>query len=251
MRSEIGFTGRETNNIEQYETKENFNECTELPEDFEFDFDAIMKDVIDPLKLEEVRDELPDEFEIANLEVINTTDLDQEKKEIEPKFEKEKYFSTYDERIKQTPRADGVRGEWEGERGESKFIPNDQEIKDILFEYGLEGIDYKDGIPDFSDVSESTVEIDNMTDNRAENFKQCDQKCADQWSKEEYNGKTDWTARDVAQWRKENGYSWHERNDMKTCDLVPTKINDYFGHLGGVSECKARDSINDGGDFDE
>ena len=40
------------------------------------------------------------------------------------------------------------------------------------------------------------------------------------------------------QWRKENGYTWHERNDMVICDLVPTKINRFFGHLGGVSECK-------------
>lgn len=161
------------------------------------------------------------------------------------------YFSTYDERLKQTPKEDSDRGEWAGERGESKFIPNDSEIKAILEKYGLDGIVYKDGIPDFSEVSESTVEIDNMTENRAENFKQCDEKCAEQWNKEARDGRTDWTARDVAQWRKQNGYSWHERNDMKTCDLIPTKINDYFGHLGGVSECKKRDTSNDGGDFDE
>lgn len=163
----------------------------------------------------------------------------------------EDYYSTYDERLKQTPKEDSDRGEWEGERGESKFIPNDSEIKDILEKYGLDGITYENGIPDFSEVSESTVEIDNMTENRAENFKQCDEKCAEQWNKEARDGRTDWTARDVAQWRKENGYSWHERNDMKTCDFVPTKINDYFGHLGGVSECKKRDADSNGGDFDE
>lgn len=166
-------------------------------------------------------------------------------------IEENDYFSTYDERLKQTPKEDSDRGEWEGERGESVFSPCDLEIKKILEKYGVDGIAYKDGIPDFSEVSESTVEIDNMTENRAENFKQCDEKCAEQWNKEARDGRTDWTARDVAQWRKENGYSWHERNDMKTCDLIPAKINDYFGHLGGVSECKKRDSSNDGGDFDE
>ena len=117
--------------------------------------------------------------------------------------------------------------------------------------YGLDGIEYEDGIPDFSGVSESTVEIEDMTDNRAKNFRQCDEKCAEQWNKEARDGRTDWAARDVKQWRQENGYSWHERNDMKTCDLIPTKINDYFGHLGGVSECSKRDADNDGGDFDE
>lgn len=179
-------------------------------------------------------------------------ELNTENKEGKEAAEGENYFSSYDERLRQTPKEDSDRGEWDGERGESKFIPYDQEIKDILAEYGLDGIVYKDGIPDFSEVSESTVEIDNMTENRAENFKQCDEKAAEQWNKEGRDGRTDWTARDVAQWRKENGYSWHERNDMKTCDLVPTKINDYFGHLGGVSECKKRDAVdNDGGDFDE
>lgn len=166
-------------------------------------------------------------------------------------IEEKDYFSTYDERLKQTPKEDSDRGEWEGERGESKFIPNNPEIKKILEKYGLGGIVYKDGIPDFSEISKSTVEIDNMTENRAENFKQCDEKCTEQWNKEARDERTGWTARDVAQWRKENGYSWHERNDMKTSDLIPTKINDYFGHLGGVSECKKRDSSNDGGDFDE
>ena len=166
-------------------------------------------------------------------------------------IEKNDFFSTYDERLKQTPKEDSDRGKWKGERGESKFIPNDHEIKRILKKCGLYGIVYKDGIPDFSDVSKSTVEIDNMTENRAENFKQCDEKCAEQWNKETRNGRIDWSARDVAQWRKENGYSWHERNDMKICDLIPTKVNDYFGHLGGVSECKKRDALDDGGDFDE
>lgn len=161
------------------------------------------------------------------------------------------YLSSYEERLKQTPREDGERGDWSKERGESDFTPKNEEIKESLAEYGKESITYKDAIPDFSEVSEATVEIDDMTDNRADNFRQCDEKCAEQWNKEGRDGRTDWTARDVKEWRQENEYSWHERNDMKTCDLVPTKINDYFGHLGGVAECKKRDMENGGGDFDE
>lgn len=146
------------------------------------------------------------------------------------------YLSTYEERLKQTP-AEGDRGSWTGERGESKYIPTDEEVKAILAEYGMDGIEYKDGIPDFSKCSEATVEIDNMSSNRNKNFEQCDEKCAEQWNAEARDGKTDWTARDVANWRRENHYSWHECNDRKTCQLVPTKVNDYFGHLGGVGEC--------------
>ena len=163
-------------------------------------------------------------------------------------------YSTPKERLDRTPREDSDRGVWTGERGDSDFIPNDKEIIEILDKYGLDGITYKDGIPDFSECSESTVEIDNMTDKRYGsdgNFAQCDEKCADQWNKEARDGKTDWTARDVRNWREENNYTWHERNDMKTCDLVPTKINDYFGHLGGVSEYKKLHSQDNGGEFDE
>ena len=161
------------------------------------------------------------------------------------------YYSTYEERMKQTPREDSDRGEWTEERGESDFIPNDGEVKDILEQHDKESISYKDAIPDFSEVAASTVEIDDMTDNRADNFRQCDENCAEQWNKEGRDGRADWSPRDVKEWRQENGYSWHERNDMKTCDLVPTKVNDYFGHLGGVSECRKRDAENGGNDFDE
>ena len=153
--------------------------------------------------------------------------------------ETNEYPSTYEERLKQTP-VDGERGHWEGERGESKYVPSDPRIQEILDKYGMDGVEYNDGIPDFSDCSEATVEIDNMSDKRqgpGGNFEQADQKCADKWNEEARDGRTDWTARDVADWRHANHYSWHECNDMKTCQLVPTEVNDYFGHLGGVGEC--------------
>lgn len=165
------------------------------------------------------------------------------------------YPSSYKERIAQTPREVSDRGEWTGERGESTYIPRDPSMKALLAQFGLEGIEYKDGIPDFSKCSACTVEIDNMSSSRCGeggNFAQCDAKAAELWNKEGRDGKTDWTARDVQKWREANGYSWHERNDMKTCDLVPTRVNDYFGHLGGVAECKKRDAAQiDGGEFDE
>ncbi len=192
----------------------------------------------------------------SNVSLENTKEYrfkDSERETVElPQIERDNpYCSNYEERLKQTPRESSERGEWSECRGESEFTPNDREVQDILDKYKKESIEYGDAIPDFSEVSESTVEIDHMSENRAENFRQCDEKCAVQWNAEHYEGKSDWTPRDVSQWRKENGYSWHERNDMKTCDLIPTKVNDYFGHLGGVSECRKRDAESTGGDFDE
>lgn len=161
-------------------------------------------------------------------------------------------LSSYDERLKNTP-LEGERGHWEGERGESTYIPAEgSEIKDILDKHEQDGVNYKDGIPDFSPFSESTVEIDNMTDRRLGkdgNFDQADQKCAEQWNNEGRDGKVDWTKEDVQQWREDNGYSWHECNDRKTCQLIPTEVNDYFGHLGGVAECKKANQ--EGSKFDE
>lgn len=162
-------------------------------------------------------------------------------------------FSSYKERIDQTP-LEGPRGHWEGERGESKYFPNNERIKTILDRYSLDGIDYQNGIPDFSQCSECTVEIDNMSSKRqgkGGNFDQCDAKCAEKWNQEGREGRTDWTARDVENWRSENGYTWHERNDRKTCDLVPTEINDYFGHLGGVAECAKAEKTSMEDEFDD
>lgn len=83
------------------------------------------------------------------------------------------------------------------------------------------------------------------------NFEQCDQKCAEKCNNEAKDGRTDCTARDVATYRDKNKPSWHECNDMKTCELVPKSIHSACTHLGGVSECKKRDAIDTGGIFDE
>jgi hypothetical protein len=185
---------------------------------------------------------------------------------VEPQFGAN--YNSYDECIKYTP-CNSERGSYEGERGESKFIPSEatdegRVVKAKLEEYGKDGIEYKNAEPDFSEVSECTVKIDNMTQNRYDyedaegnycygNFSQADQCCAEQWNENAKDGKTDWTAKDVSNYRADRGLTWHERCDTETMDLVPRDINTFFGHLGGCAECKARDAANgmSGGEFDE
>lgn len=177
-------------------------------------------------------------------------------------------YNSVEKRLGCVP-ADGETGKFEGERGNSKFIPSGETERgkaciDKLKEYGKDGIEYKNLEPDFSEVSEGTVKIDNMTEHRDDyydengqlcegNFSQADKKCADLWNEQQKDGRTDWTAEDVYNWRHdpEHRCTWHERCDTKTMDLVPYDIHSYCKHLGGVSECKARDSVNDGGGFDE
>lgn len=178
-------------------------------------------------------------------------------------------YNSYETRISCTPLDDSQFGKYTGARGESKFIPSDTTPEGIackkkLAEYGKKGIDYINAEPDFSECSEATVVIDNMTQNRENywsvdgklnlgNFSQADKKCAELWNSQQRDKKSNWTARDVAKYRKANNLSWHERCDTKTMDLVPFDIHSFFKHLGGVSECKIRDSKdgNGGTKFDE
>ena len=136
-------------------------------------------------------------------------------------------------------------GEWEGEPGNSTWHPDRDSIPgdrngtnpdkktwdEILDEYDIDGIPFNDGEPDFSAVERGTVEIDDFSDDRSSNFDQADQKMAEQRG---------CTPEEVAAWRKENGYTWHECKDCKTMQKVPTEVHGNVPHSGGVSEHKSR-----------
>ena len=141
---------------------------------------------------------------------------------------------------------EGNGGHWEGERGNSKWFPNRDEIPknpltnpdgltwgQILDKYGIDGIEFKNGEPDFSPVAKGTVEIDHFTDNRygkGGNFDQACERLAEQRG---------CTKEEVKAWMKENKYTWHERYGCKTMDKVPTEIHGNIRHSGGISEAKA------------
>jgi hypothetical protein len=91
---------------------------------------------------------------------------------------------------------------------------------------------------------------DSNGDRQQGNFTQADIECAEMWNATEKDGKADWTARDVNNWRTENKYTWHECCDTKTMQLVSRDIHGFFSHSGGVHECKIRDNYTGGG-FDE
>lgn len=162
------------------------------------------------------------------------------------------YYTTEKERIDHTPQKDSLRGEWEGERGNSKFIPSYKFMKDRLQQYGVDGIPYNHGDVDFSSVSEGSVEIDNMTQCRHgknKNFEQCDEKFAEKFNRDRKDDRTDWIPREVAEYIEANKLTRHECCDCKTMLLVDEEIHKYFSHSGGVAECKHRDN-NIGGGFD-
>ena len=136
-------------------------------------------------------------------------------------------------------------GEWTGEPGNSDWVP-DPDVepgnrngtnpehktwKEIEKEYGFERIPFKDGEPDFSEVSKGTVEIDDFSDDRDSNFAQADEKLAEQKG---------CTPEEVEKWRKEHKYTWHECKDCKTMQKVPSEVHGNISHSGGISEAKSK-----------
>lgn len=191
---------------------------------------------------------------------INRADYINPDKLIESSVESCDYPSTYEERLDRTPIMENPNGKWSGDRGESMFVPTVDRVCEILRNKGLEGINYRDGIPDFNPISEAKVTIQGMSQHRLSqigengerivgNYEKADIECAKAWNLEQRDGKEDWTNKDVKKWRVANGYTWHEHNDMKTCYLVPTEVHDVCRHLGGVSEIK--NILNQIGGFDD
>ena len=152
----------------------------------------------------------------------------------------EKLLTSSAERIAQAKKSKGC---WNGAIGDSNFVPDSEEAAQALKQYGQESIEYIDGNPDFKNVSESTVEIENMTSKRPKNFSQADELCAQKWNAESRGGKTNWSARDVKNWRQQNKYTWHERVDRTTMDLVQRDIHEACKHYGGVAECKRFEAL--------
>lgn len=152
------------------------------------------------------------------------------------------------ERSLRLPRNGGI---WDGELGNSKWIPAEDAVpgsrngtnpehkswSQIKECYHFEGIPFSYGEADFSEVGKGSVEIEDFSDDRGANFDQADEALASQRS---------CAPEEVAQWRKENHYTWHECNDCKTMQKVPSEVHGNIPHSGGISVYKAA-NLQDGG----
>lgn len=104
---------------------------------------------------------------------------------------------------------EGSNGHWDGQRGDSKWLPDrdyqpqkhNPESKmwgEVLDEYGTDGVNFNDGEPDFSDFSKGEVILDEQQTDRGMVFNEADTKLAEQRG---------CSPADVYKWRKENGYT--------------------------------------------
>ena len=193
-------------------------------------------------------------------------------------------YTSYGDRLRRTPK-ENVR--WSGKRGESLCYPSSDEAKKILEASGLKGVEYRNGVPDFSPFSEITVQLGNMTSKRFShgidgkdskdtiyvhydqngviesrihrvnrnslsdlnlkynspgNFDQADAVVAKLWTDTNRDDR-EWSAKDISEYRKQNGLTWHECNDGFTMMMIPKAINTDFRHLGGVGEVNEKERL--------
>lgn len=152
------------------------------------------------------------------------------------------------------PRENGSWKDGDESRGESKWEPersyippdngkgNNPESKSmgqIMDEHDIDGVTYKNGEPDFSEVRHGEpVQIEGFSDNRSSNFRKADIEYAERHNKE--NPDNQMTPGDVKSFRDENRLTWHEQRDCSTMEMVPREVHGNFSHRGGVSESKNR-----------
>ncbi|MBQ3784486.1 MAG: HNH endonuclease, partial [Lachnospiraceae bacterium] len=142
-------------------------------------------------------------------------------------------YSTLEQRYAIIPSIKGKNGFWTGKRGESMYVSSAPRVKHILNAYNQKGVNYKNGMPDFSPFTRHEFII-NMSNDRNKNFAQANKLLAQKLNLE--TGKN-WNASKVNKWMRDNNYTWHELNDCKTIQMIPSEINHpIFKHLGGVGE---------------
>lgn len=150
----------------------------------------------------------------------------------------DKYGSTPKERLDQTPINNG---EWTGERGESKWISYLEDVQEQYRKYSIDGINYKDKLPNFSSIShfdyylpEEPVDLVTATD--SEQFEACNKALKKYVEDNPYEAKNKFNKKQLEQIKaglKPSGFTWHHSVERGKMELVPTRIHQNSGHYGG------------------
>lgn len=133
-----------------------------------------------------------------------------------------------EDRVNMTPINDV---EWRGLRGQSFCEPTDIEMKALLSEYGVKGIQYSlSGEPDFSDVAVVKAKISDMTkDLRHDRKATMERLLKTDWAKE----KDILDVPQMEKYLKDNNLTIHESLDGVTEYIIDKRIHSFFRHTGG------------------
>jgi hypothetical protein len=150
--------------------------------------------------------------------------------------ESEKQNASYSDIINQTPTSNG---NWSGDRGNSVWHPNDEEVLHDLRYYGkgIEGIKYFNGYPDFTPVQvfESRLPMSLYDRNDDYQFTDCNLELLDflKGHPESISYFDDTQLSEIAKGQNPIGYTWHHDIQSGRMQLVPTSIHRNCSHYGG------------------
>lgn len=199
--------------------------------------------------------------------------------------------NSFDGKNEKPRRSDDLRlptlkmGSFEGELGNSLFIPSSEPALQVLSKFGKTGVFYINGYPDFSPFAthetpwgqvDTRVEIGHMTSSRANpkweygrrlpgqtynlsydlgNYNQADLALCQKILEDSASGGLNEIqalekekidlCQRIADYRKKAGLTWHECPDGATMMLVPAAIHGACPHSGGVSLKKMLEKYGD------
>ena len=158
--------------------------------------------------------------------------------------------AAYKARLDRTP---VNHGEWvdaegnPGIRGESKFVPESESVRETLAEYGVDGIEYHEALPDFAPVSRFNAFLDEEDYGKSdlEQFEMCTLALQEEVIPDPDTGRvlnpdlaaqfTEDQLADIAEGIIPEGFTWHHDSEPGTMRLVPTDVHQACRHLGGRS----------------
>ncbi len=144
---------------------------------------------------------------------------------------------------KGTGRVSRKNGGWDGEPGNSSWLPD---TLDAVSATKGKPIEYIDNKPDFTPFAEDQVSIGKMSNkkNNADDFTAAREALMDKypgrWNDEAHVKQWE-TAQGKDNWGNSLDYrqTWHHEPDGKTMTLVPTVIHEAAQHAGGASAARA------------
>jgi len=181
---------------------------------------------------EKPADDFGDNLDIPENDI---TKPDSEASEIvSPNDVPDEYGSSFNDRIDQTPINNG---EWNVERGNSRWKPNDEAVIRELGDYDVDGIDYHNGFPDFTPVQVFECKLpDNLLDGKDNaQFLEGNLALLDHLKDHPdcVNNFDDSQLAAIARGYNPSGYTWHHDVNAGRMQLVPTSIHNSCGHFGG------------------
>jgi hypothetical protein len=117
------------------------------------------------------------------------------------------------------------KGHWLGERGDSLWQSELQEVNHIT---NGKPIPFRDGYPDFTEWSQKTYEFDNLPLDRPKDFALANERLAKDLGLKNKAA--------AERYLDENNLTWHHHQDRRTLQLLPYDLHSNIPHAGGISK---------------